>query len=93
MRQSSHTLHNPATVATVTIAVLAILFAMREAKTIVVPALFAFFLAAVADWPVSWLERKGLSRVLGVSLATVNREWRTARMWLEMTLSRNEKED
>ena len=59
---------SPATVATVTIAVLAVLFAMREASSIVVPALLAFFLAAVADSPVSWLERKGLSRVLGVLL-------------------------
>lgn len=60
--------NSPVTVATVTIAVLAVLFAMREASTIVVPALLAFFLAAVADSPVSWLERRGLSRVLGVLL-------------------------
>ena len=61
-------LQNPATLATITIAVLAILFAMREAKTVVVPALLAFFLAAVADSPVSWLERKGMSRLLAVPL-------------------------
>ena len=60
---------SPATAATVTIAVIAVLFAMREAKVVVVPALLAFFLAAVADSPVSWLERKGLSRVLAVLLA------------------------
>ena len=59
---------SPATAATVTIAVIAVLFAMREAKVVVVPALLAFFLAAVADSPVSWLERKGLSRVLAVLL-------------------------
>ncbi len=68
MLESRQTLRNPATVATVTIAVFIVLFAMREAKSIVVPALLAFFLAAVADSPVSWLERKGLSRVLGVLL-------------------------
>ncbi len=62
------TLSSPVTVATVTLAVLAALFAMREASTIVVPALLAFFLAAVADSPVSWLEHKGLSRLLGVLL-------------------------
>ncbi len=59
---------SPATAATVTIAVIAVLFAMREAKVVVVPALLAFFLAAVADSPVSWLERKGLSRVFAVLL-------------------------
>lgn len=68
MPETRQALRNPATVATVTLAVLAVLFAMREAKTVVVPALLAFFLAAVADYPVSWLERKGLSRVVGVLL-------------------------
>ncbi len=68
MPESRPILRDPATVATVTIAVLAVLFAMREAKTVVVPALLAFFLAAVADSPVSWLERRGLSRILGILL-------------------------
>ncbi len=31
-----------------------------------------------------------IAEVLGVSLATVNREWRTARMWLERELSKRE---
>ncbi len=39
------------------------------------------------------LTHQQIAGVLGVSLATVNREWRTARMWLERALSRREKED
>lgn len=57
---------DPLTVATVTLAILAVLFTLREAQTVVVPAFLAFFLAAVADAPVAWLERKGLSRILSV---------------------------
>ena len=68
MAETRQTLYSPLTAATVTLAILAVFFAMREAKTVVVPALLAFFLAAVADSPVSWLERKGLSRILGVLL-------------------------
>ena len=68
MAESRQALRNPGSVAGVTIAVVAVLFAMREAKTVVVPALLAFFLAAVADAPVSWLERKGVSRIFSVIL-------------------------
>ncbi|TNF75036.1 MAG: AI-2E family transporter [Acidobacteria bacterium] len=52
----------------VTLAVLAVLFAMREAQAIVVPTLMAFFLAVVAESPVAWLEKKGLPRVLSILL-------------------------
>ncbi len=34
------------------------------------------------------LTHEQIGEVLGVSLATVNRDWRTARMWLERALSR-----
>ena len=54
--------------AVVTLAVLAVLFAMREAQAIVIPTLMAFFLALVADSPVAWLEKKGLSRVAATLL-------------------------
>ncbi len=56
------------TTAVVTLAVLAVLFAMREAQAIVVPILMAFFLAVVAESPVAWLEKKGLSRVPAILL-------------------------
>jgi predicted PurR-regulated permease PerM len=56
------------TTAVVTLAVLAVLFAMREAQAIVVPTLMAFFLAVVAESPVAWLEKKGLSRVPAILL-------------------------
>lgn len=56
------------TTAVVTIAVLFVLFAMREAQAIVVPTLMAFFLAVVAESPVAWLEKKGLSRVPAILL-------------------------
>lgn len=56
------------TAAVVTIAVFVVLFAMREAKAVVVPALLALFLAVVADSPVSWFERKGLHRGLAILL-------------------------
>lgn len=51
------------TTAVAVLAVLAVLCAMREAQAIVVPTLMAFFLALVADSPVVWLEKKGISRV------------------------------
>lgn len=35
------------------------------------------------------LTHEQIAEVLGVSLSTVNREWRTARMWLERALSRS----
>ncbi len=35
------------------------------------------------------LTHEQIAEVLGVSLATVNRDWRTARMWLERALSRS----
>ena len=49
--------------AVVVLAVLAALFAMREAQAIVVPTLMAFFLALVAESPVRWLAKKGLPRL------------------------------
>ena len=69
MTESKQSQLSPAAVATVVIATLVVLFAMREAKTVVVPALLAFFLATVADSPVSWLERRGLARAFGILLA------------------------
>jgi len=45
---------------------MAILFAMREAQTIVIPTLVAIFIAVVADSPVSWMQRKGMPRVLAI---------------------------
>lgn len=56
------------TSAAVTLAVLASLFAMREAQAIVVPTLMAFFLAIVAESPVSWLDKKGLPRIPAILL-------------------------
>ncbi len=56
------------TKATVTLAVLGVLFAMREAQSIVVPTLMAFFLAVVAESPVAWLEKKGLARFPAILL-------------------------
>jgi predicted PurR-regulated permease PerM len=54
--------------ALVTLAVLASLFAMREAQAIVVPTLMAFFLALVAESPVRWLDKKGLPRIPAILL-------------------------
>ncbi len=48
--------------------VIVVLFAMREAQAIVVPTLMAFFLALVAESPVAWLKKKGLSRVPAILL-------------------------
>ncbi len=56
----------PVTIAIVILAIVAVLFAMREAQTIVIPTLFAVFIAVVADSPVSWLQRKGLHRILAI---------------------------
>jgi predicted PurR-regulated permease PerM len=56
------------TTAVVTLAALAVLFAMREAQAIVVPILMAFFLAVVAESPVAWLEKRRLSRVPAILL-------------------------
>ncbi len=56
----------PVTVAIVILAIVAVLSAMREAQTIVIPTLVAVFIAVVADSPVSWLQRKGLHRVLAI---------------------------
>ena len=56
------------TAAVVTLAVLASLFAMREAQAIVVPTLMAFFLALVAESPVRWVDKKGLPRVPAILL-------------------------
>ena len=56
------------TAAVVTLAVLAVLFAMRVAQAVVVPILMAFFLAVVAEGPVAWLRKKNVSRVLAVLL-------------------------
>ncbi len=56
----------PTTAALVILAIMAILFAMREAQTIVIPTLVAIFIAVVADSPVSWLQRKGMPRVLAI---------------------------
>lgn len=56
------------TAAVMTLAVLAVLFAMRAAQAIVVPTLMAFFLAVVAESAVAWLKKKGLSRILAILL-------------------------
>ena len=58
----------PVAAAIVILAIVAVLFAMREAQTIVIPTLVAIFVAVVADSPVAWLERKGLHRVLAIVL-------------------------
>lgn len=52
-----------------TLTVIVVLFALREAQAIVVPVLMAFFLALVAESPVAWLEKKGLSRIPAILLA------------------------
>ena len=56
----------PTTAALVILAITAVLFAMREAQTIVIPTLIAIFVAVVAESPVSWLQRKGLPRVVAI---------------------------
>ncbi|MEM7583606.1 MAG: AI-2E family transporter [Acidobacteriota bacterium] len=56
----------PVTIAIVILAIVAVLAAMREAQTIVIPMLVAIFIAVVADSPVSWLQRKGVHRILGI---------------------------
>lgn len=56
------------TTAVITLAVLVVLFAMREAQAIVVPTLMAFFLALIAESPVAWLHKKGLPRILAILL-------------------------
>ncbi len=56
------------TTAVITLAVLVVLFAMREAHAIVVPTLMAFFLALIAESPVAWLHHKGLPRILAILL-------------------------
>ncbi len=38
------------------------------------------------------LTHEQIAEVLGVSLSTVNREWKTARMWLERALSQKAQE-
>ncbi len=38
------------------------------------------------------LTHEQIAEVLGVSLSTVNREWKTARMWLERALSQRDEE-
>lgn len=58
----------PVAAAIVILAIVAVLSAMREAQTIVIPTLIAIFVAVVADSPVAWLERKGLHRMLGIIL-------------------------
>ena len=57
--------------AVVTLAVLAILFAMREAQAVVVPSLLAVFLAIIAESPVSWMERKGIPRVAAIFIVVL----------------------
>ncbi len=60
------TTRDAAKTAVVTLAVIAVLFAMREAQAVVVPSLMALFLAILAEAPVAWLERKGINRVAGI---------------------------
>ena len=62
----------PVAVAIVVLAIVAVLFAMREAQTIVIPTLVAIFVAVVADSPVSWLQRKGLHRVIAIILVLIS---------------------
>ncbi|MDX1502061.1 MAG: AI-2E family transporter [Thermoanaerobaculia bacterium] len=57
-----------ATAALITLAVLAVLFFMREAQTIVVPLLTAVLLAVVGEAAVGWLCRFRFPRVLAVLL-------------------------
>jgi predicted PurR-regulated permease PerM len=52
----------------VILAVLAVLFAMREAQSVVIPVLMAGFLAVVADVPVAWLHRRGVPRIAAILL-------------------------
>jgi predicted PurR-regulated permease PerM len=52
----------------VVLTVIVVLFAMREARGIVVPTMMAFILAVVAESPVAWLVKRSLSRVLAVLL-------------------------
>lgn len=59
----------PERAALVTLAVLATLLFMREAQSVVIPALLAAFLAVAADAPVAWLARKGVPR--GAAIAGV----------------------
>lgn len=61
----------PTTAALVILTIMAILFAMREAQTIVIPTLVAIFIAVVAESPVSWLQRRGLHRVLAIAVVMV----------------------
>lgn len=61
----------PAPVAVTILAILAVLFAMREAQAIVIPFLMAFFLAMVAQSPVKWLHQRRVARIAAILLVVV----------------------
>ena len=50
------------------LAVVGVLFAMREASAVVIPVLLAFFLALGAGAPVAWLQKKGVPRFVSIML-------------------------
>jgi AI-2 transport protein TqsA len=50
------------------LAVVVVLFALREARAIVIPTLMAVFLAIAVEAPVSWLERRHVARLVAILL-------------------------